>query len=146
MKRLLSITLALLFAMTALPALADNSQNPYVSRDEPHATLRLNGGVRVHGLIPLNLLSINGHVTLKQGIDVVYLKPGKYRLGFNQPGIRNRGHVPDAPGAFRGTTTWRETDDTLDITLKPGMVYFIAGKPHGNGAWTVAVWDKKSQE
>lgn len=146
MKYLLSTTLALLFAMAALPALAGDTQNPYASRDEPHATLRFDGGLEVKGLIPLYLLSINGQVTLKEGIDLVYLKPGTYELEFRQPGILNRGQVPDAPTAIRGTTNWRETDDTIDTTLQAGTVYYIAGKPHGNGAWTAVVWKKGSQD
>ncbi|HET7369248.1 MAG TPA: hypothetical protein VFK45_00240 [Gammaproteobacteria bacterium] len=145
MKRILLATFALFFSAAALPAFADNF-NPFASGGEPHAVLRFNGGLQVQRLIPLYLWSIDGQRVLKEDAGLVYLKPGTYTLEFRAHGIRNRGHVPDADIATRGTTEWRETDDTIKVTLQPDKVYFIAAKPHGNGAWSAVVWKKASQD
>ncbi|HET7586523.1 MAG TPA: hypothetical protein VFL45_00420 [Gammaproteobacteria bacterium] len=145
MKRILLATFALLFSAAAVPALADNP-NPFASDNEPHAVLRFSGGLQVQRLIPLYLWSINGQRVFKEDAPLVYLKPGNYTLEFRARGIRNRGHVPDANIAIPGTTKWQETDDTIKVTLQPGHVYYIAAKPHGNGAWTAVVWKRGSQD
>lgn len=131
--------------MAAMPALAGDRQNPYVGPDEPHATLRFTGGLKTQGLIQLYLFRVDGKHALKKGRNVVYLKPGQYKLQFRAPGLRNRGHVPDAPAIVPGSTSWRETRNTIDLEAKAGTVYSIAGKPHGNGAWTAIVWKKRGQ-
>lgn len=145
MKRLLIATMALLFAAAAVPALADN-QSPFASSDQPHATLRFNGGFQVQRMHPLYLYTINGQRVFKQNEPLVYLKPGTYTLEFRAEGIRNRGHVPDATIAVPGTPLWRQTDDTIKATFRAGKVYFIAAKPHGNGAWTAVVWKTSPQD
>jgi hypothetical protein len=146
MKRLFLIVSGLFLVLIVTPVSAANAHSPYASRDEAHATLRFNGGLKTHGLISLYLFRVNGKQTLKKGIQVVHLKPGKYELEFRAPGIRNRGHVPDSPNVIHGTSAWQKTDDTVDVVLKPGEVYYIAGKPHGNGAWTAIVWKTESRD
>jgi hypothetical protein len=140
MKRLLSIALALLFAASAIPALAADNVSAFASSDQPHAVLRFNGGYQAQRMVGLYLFSVNGQRVFKQDEPMVYLKPGTYTLKFRAPGIRNRGHVPDANIAIPGTTKWRETNDTIKVNLQAGKTYFIAGKPHGNGAWSAVVW------
>jgi hypothetical protein len=145
MKRLFAITFAFVFAAAALPALANNS-NPYASDNSPHATLQFRGGFQVQRLIPLYLFTVNGRRALKKNANLVYLKPGTYTLKFRAKGIRNKGHVPGANIAIPGTPKWRKTDDTIKVTLKAGKTYYIAGKPHGNGAWSAVVWKKTSTD
>ncbi|HET6726159.1 MAG TPA: hypothetical protein VFH85_09160 [Gammaproteobacteria bacterium] len=145
MKRLLSVALALVFAAAIVPALADN-QSPFTNSSEPHATLRFNGGFQVQRMHQLYLWKINGQRVIKKNEPLVYLKPGTYTLEFRAEGIRNRGHVPDANIAVPGTTLWKQTDDTIKATFRAGQVYFIAAKPHGNGAWTAVIWKTAAQD
>ncbi|HET6655973.1 MAG TPA: hypothetical protein VFH57_06965 [Gammaproteobacteria bacterium] len=146
MKRILATVFALLVSAGLLSACAHNPDSTALANGgEPHAVLQFSGGLQVQRLIPLYLWSINGTRVFKQEASQVVLEPGSYELEFRAKGIRNRGHVPDANIAVPGTTQWQETDDTIKVTLQPGMVYYIGGKPHGNGAWSAVVWKKASQ-
>ncbi|HET7306265.1 MAG TPA: hypothetical protein VFK24_00395 [Gammaproteobacteria bacterium] len=145
MKRLLPFALALLFAASAMPALAGDNVNMFASDNQPHAVLRLNGGFKAQRMHQLYLWKINGQRVFKEGEPLIYLKPGTYTLQFRAEGIANRGHVPSANIAAPGTPLWRQTKDTIKLTVVPGKVYFIAAKPHGNGAWTAVVWKQTSQ-
>lgn len=139
MNRTLLALSALLAALVALPALADNP-NPFTSDNQPHALVRFNGGLQTQRLIPLYLYEVDGTRVLKKGFPTVVMKPGTYTLQFRAEGIRNRGHVPEADVTVPATSKWRQTDDTLKITLQPGKIYYIAAKPKGNGAWHAVVW------
>lgn len=145
MKRILFTTLALVLSVSVLPAFADE-QNAFVRSDQPHATLRFNGGYQGRRLNGLYLFSIDGQRVFERNRPRIFLKPGEYTLEFRARGVRNRGHVPNAHIAIPGTSHWRETEDTIHATLKAGKVYFIAGKRHGNGAWTAVVWKKTAQD
>jgi hypothetical protein len=141
MKRTLLAVLTFLTGLALAPAFA-GSQSALASTDKPHANLRFNGGYQGRRLIGLYLFSIDGQRVFKRDEPLVRLKPGHYKLKFRAEGLRNRGHVPSGNPAIPGSTHWRQTKDTIEVTLKAGKTYFIAAKPHGNGAWSAVVWKK----
>lgn len=126
---------AIVVAMAAtLTAVA--GETPFASRNEPHATIYLNGSPRAHGLYPVRVRAIDGQLTVKENTSVINLKPGTYKLQLRLESIR---HMENLPGMTLGKSQYR-TRDTLKLTVKPGHTYYIAGRVKQNGNWHPVIW------
>lgn len=139
MKRILYFWMLLTLVAAAMPALADGA--PFASANEPHAVVYLNGSPRAQDLYPVRVRSINGRLTVRENLPVLRLAPGTYKLQIRLETIK---HMENLPGMVAGGTRHR-TNDTLTLTVEPGMAYYLAARVQQNGNWQPVIWKTTRQ-
>ena len=133
------LLILMLFVASGITAWA---ATPFASGSEPHGTLYLNGSPRAQDLYPVRVRAIDGHLTVRENLRVLRLKPGTYTLKLR---LENIQHMENLNGMLAGSSN-RKQQDKLNLTVEPGKTYYIAGKVAANGNWQPVVWKTGSHD